>query len=434
MVKFQLPFWNARTRVASMSDRNSVNRAALSRRKFLQRTGASALGGLVGGKIFSAVANEWTKLPFDNGDRALVRYPQKRPLLRLTSRPPQLETPFSVFNEGIITPNDAFFVRYHLANIPTSIDPDTFALEVKGKVNSALKLSLSDLKKFDPVEIIAVNQCSGNSRGFFTPRVGGGQLGNGAMGNARWRGVRLKDVLKKAGIASGAKQVTFDGLDKAPLEKIPDFVKSLDLDLALSDDVMLAYEMNGSDLPMLNGFPLRLVVPGYFGTYWVKHLSEINVIDDTFNGFWMNPAYRIPDNDCACTEPGGKMPDKTRPIGKFPVRSFITSLHDAEKIKSGQACSVRGIAFDGGSGIKQVSFSEDGGKTWRDAKLGKDFGKYSFREWTTPFTPRGVGHYELKCRATSHNGQTQPLEPLWNPPGYMRNVVETVKVTVAETI
>src|SRR5438067_12221511 len=168
------------------------------------------------------------QLPFDNGSRELVKFPQKRPMVLMTTRPPQLETPFSVFNEGIFTPNDAFFVRYHLAKIPTSIDPDKFTVSIKGKVNTPLTLSLADLKsKFEAVEIAAVNQCSGNSRGFSSPRVAGGQLGNGAMGNARWKGARLKDVLNKAGIAAGAKQVTFNGLDSGPLEKVPDFIKAL---------------------------------------------------------------------------------------------------------------------------------------------------------------------------------------------------------------
>ncbi|MES2569008.1 MAG: molybdopterin-dependent oxidoreductase, partial [Verrucomicrobiota bacterium] len=179
--------------------------------------GLAAWSGLA-----SARADETVTLPFENGLRSLVRYPQKRPLIRLTTRPPQLETPFEVFNEGVLTPNDAFFVRYHLSNIPTEIDSEKFRLEVKGKVNTPLSLSIADLKtQFEPAEIVAVNQCSGNSRGFFNPRVAGGQLGNGAMGNARWKGVRLKDVLAKAGVAAGAKQVAFDGLDAAAVEKTP---------------------------------------------------------------------------------------------------------------------------------------------------------------------------------------------------------------------
>src|SRR5437773_825652 len=274
-----------------MAAQSESNRAAVTRRRFLQTVAIAGAGGLAVGA--AATASDTITLPFANGQRPLAKYPQKRPLILLTSRPPQLETPFSVFNEGLLTPNDAFFVRYHLAQVPTSIDPDAFRLSIKGKVNSPVELSLADLKaKFEPMEIVAVNQCSGNGRGFFNPRVPGGQMGNGTMGNARWKGVRLKDLLGKAGVGAGAKQVTFNGLDKPVVETIPDFVKSLDVDHARDGEVMLAYEMNGEQMPMLNGFPLRLVVPGYYGTYWVKHLNEITVVDADFNGYWMTTAYR----------------------------------------------------------------------------------------------------------------------------------------------
>ena len=268
-------------------------------------------------------------------------------------------------------------------------------------------------------------QCSGNSRGFANPRVGGGQSGNGAMGNARWKGVRLKDVLAKAGLKADAKQVTFNGLDGPVLPATPDFVKALDVDHAMDGEVMLAYEMNGDPLPMLNGFPLRLVVPGYYGTYWVKHVNDITVINDTLENFWMKSAYRIPDNAGACIEPGGKLTTSV-PINRYNVRSFITSLADGQTLKAGQSIEVRGIAFDGGYGIDKVLFS-DGGQQWRDTQLGEDLGKYSFRPWTFQFTP-AAGNHELKVCATNKIGQSQPSDPLWNPSGYMRNVIETVRV------
>jgi len=414
-----------------MPEQRSVERGHLTRRKFLRSTGLIGLGTSVAGRAAALHAADALTMPFANGQRSLATFPQKRPLILLTTRPPQLETPFSVFNEGIITPNDAFFVRYHLSQIPTTIDPEKFTLDVQGKVNSPLKLSLAQLKRdFEPVEIVAVNQCSGNGRGFSSPRVAGGQMGNGAMGNARWKGVRLKDILNKAGLAPTARQVTFDGLDSAVVEKIPDFVKALEVDQALDEDTLLAYAMNGEELPMLNGYPLRLVVPGYFGTYWVKHLHQIKVVDETFNGYWMDPAYRVPDNTCACVEPGSPA-KKTRPITRFNVRSFITSLAEGDKVASGRQSTIRGIAFDGGYGIREVLFSQDGGKSWREADLGKDPGKYSFREWTMPFTPARQGAYELKVKATNRIGQSQPLEALWNAPGYMRNVVETVRVSAA---
>lgn len=376
-----------------------------------------------------ATAVGHTVLPFQNGERDLVAFPQKRPLIVLTSRPPQLETPFSVFNDGPLTPNDAFFVRYHWSGIPTSVDTQSYRLRVSGKVNDPVELSLNELKQLaEPLEFIAVNQCSGNSRGYFTPRVNGGQLSNGAMGNARWTGVSLKKVLEKAGIQAGAIQVTFGGLDRPPLEVSPSFVKALAIEHALDGEVMLAWAMNGKQLPMLNGYPLRLVVPGHYGTYWVKHLSDINVLDEAYDGFWMTRAYRIPDNPCACVEPGS-VPATTIPINRFNVRSFVTSLTDGGKVPVGANTTVQGIAFDGGYGISKVAFSADDGRSWVDARLGKDLGRYSFRTWTVPFKPETRGLYSIKVRAVNRAGDTQPMNARWNPAGYMRNVVETVTVS-----
>ncbi|WP_424626096.1 molybdopterin-dependent oxidoreductase [Achromobacter marplatensis] len=403
------------------------------RRRFLrQACTVGAAGTLVSHSLIGLAAPTTVTLPFANGERDLIAYPQKRPLIRQTSRPPQLETPFEVFNDSVITPNDTFFVRYHLGNIPTAIDPATYRLRVGGLVGTPLELSLTDLKQQfgAPVELVAVTQCSGNSRGFFEPRVGGGQLGNGAMGNARWVGIPLKRILEKAGLQAGARQITFEGLDRPVLPGTPEFVKALDAAHAMDGEVMLAYAMNGADLPMLNGYPVRLVVPGYYGTYWVKHLADIQVLNTEFDGFWMQKAYRIPDNDCACS-PVGKAPEKTRPIGRYNVRSFITGPADGARVTKGQRVPVRGIAFDGGRGIRDVQFSADGGKTWRAASLGEDLGRYSFREWHADFTPEQAGVYVLKVRATNTAGETQPLDPLWNPSGYMRNVVETVRVNAA---
>ena len=379
----------------------------LDRRELMMRAGTAVL--VTGLGSARALALDSVTLPFDNGERPLVRYPQKRPMIGLTQRPPQLETPFAIFNDGAITPNNAFFVRYHLADVPYNVDPDKFTLEVKGKVDRPLKLS-------------------GNSRGFFNPRVAGGQLGNGAMGNARWRGVPLKAVLDMAGVQQGARQVTFNGMDGPVSDKTPDFIKALDIDHARDGEVMLAYGMNGDDLPLLNGFPLRLVVPGYYGTYWVKHLNEIAVIDNVFDGFWMKSAYRIPDTPNNSVEPG-TAPKSTIPINRFTVRSFITNVTDGAKLKPGNT-TLKGIAFDGGKGIKEVAVSIDGGKTWMPARLGRDLGKYSFREWKLR-VKLAAGTHELKVRATNNAGDVQPMTPLWNPAGYLRNVVETVRVTAA---
>ncbi len=415
-----------------MSDRdNSRDKSDelnASRRKFLGA--GTALGGLAlfGRGTTSAAAQKTVELPMVNGARELVSYPQKRELIRLTARPVQLETPMSVFNDGVLTPNDAFFVRWHIAGVPTSMDSGTFRIKVHGLVNQPIDLSVADLKNsFEAVEVTAVCQCSGNSRGLFSPRVPGGQWANGAMGNALWKGVRLRDILNKAGIGTGAVQVRFNGADGPVLPATPDFVKSLDMDIALSEDVMVAYSMNGAPLPLLNGYPVRLVVPGWYATYWVKMLDDIEVIGKVDDNFWMKPAYRIPDNPCACMEPGQKGVD-TVPINRMNVRSFITSLSDGAKVVGGHDHQVQGIAFDGGFGIARVLFSTDGGMTWSETRLGKDQGKYGFREWSAEFTPRTGNQYELSCMAVNTIGESQRSTPRWNPSGYMRNVVETVRV------
>jgi sulfite dehydrogenase (cytochrome) subunit A len=400
------------------------------RRRFLQDAGAvlSALGAMPL-RGFAATATQ----PFANGTRELVVYPQKRALLQITARPPHLETPFSVFNEGAITPNDAFFVRYHLANIPLAVDLNTYRLRVHGKVGTELSLSLDDLKRMgDPAEVVAVNQCSGNSRGFTTPRVFGAQLGNGSMGNARWVGLPLRVVLQKAGIAAGATQVTFNGLDTPVLPSTPDFIKALNIDVATNPDVLLAWSMNGEQIPILNGYPIKLIVPGYFGTYWVKHLSDIEVIDVPFSGhdaWFMTTGYRLPDNDCSCVSPGTS-PSKTTPIQNLKVRSFITSVTNGSVLPLRRATLIKGIAFDGGAGIKKVEVSDDGGSNWRESTLGKNLGRYSFRQWTLPIIPHQRGPMQLRVRATSASGETQPGEASWNPSGYARNVIESIDLAV----
>ncbi len=370
-------------------------------------------------------------LPFANGKRAIVTYPQKRPLILMTSRPVQLETPMALFNDGVITANDAFFVRWHLADVPPSIDADQFAIKVHGRVKTPLTLKVADLmKNYEPVEYTAVCQCSGNSRGFFNPRVPGGEWGNGAMGNAVWKGARLKDILDKAGLESDARQVRFNGADQGVVPETPDFIKALDVDLARTPDVIVAYSMNGKPLPLLNGFPVRLIVPGYYATYWVKMLDDIEVINRIDDNFWMAKGYRIPADPCGCMEPG-QAGVKTIPINRMTVRSFITSAEDGAKVAGDKALVVKGIAFDGGYGIKRVLFSANGGVTWHEAKLGKDHGRYSFRQWEARFTPKKGRKYALQSMAVNGIGESQRLTPRWNPGGYLRNIVETVHVNAA---
>ena len=399
----------------------------LQRRLFLQRLGITAASLTF--IPFRGMADTET-LEFGNGIRELVAYPQKRPLMLVTARPPHLETPFAVFNEGVLTPNDAFFVRYHLPNFPTSIDVGQHRLTVTGQVNKPLSLSLAELKALgETVEIVAVNQCAGNSRGFSSPRVFGAQLGNGSMGNARWTGIPLKTVLERAGVRAGSKQITLRGLDRPALPGTPEFVKAIDIDLALSGGPLIAWAMNGTDIPFLNGYPIKLIIPGYFGSYWVKHLSEIEVIDHDFDGFFMKTAYRVPDNDCQCV-PTGSIPEKTRPISQLKVRSFITNLRSGENVSAGHPINLQGIAFDSGSGISSVDISDDGGRHWQAATLGKDLGNYSFREWHKTWEPQDKGKVALQVRARNRRGEEQPAAGLWNPGGYAQNAIETLSVLV----
>jgi DMSO/TMAO reductase YedYZ molybdopterin-dependent catalytic subunit len=357
-------------------------------------------------------------------------FPQKGALILQRARPPLLETPFEVFDQSVLTPNDRFFVRWHWAVIPTAVNVDTFRLTVHGHVNQTLSLSLNDILALPRVELVAINQCSGNSRGYFQPRVPGGEWSHGAMGNARWTGVRLKDVLDRASVKAGAIQVRFNGMDEPVVPDAPDFMKSLDIDHARDGEVMLAYAMNGEQLPLLNGFPLRLIVPGWYSTYWVKMLNDIEVLDQPDTNYWTKTAYTIPDTPRANIRPG-ETDVKFVPISRMVPRSFITNIKEGDTLQVGASTLARGIAFGGDSGVSRVDFSSDGGKSWREAALGTDEGKYSFRQWQLRFNPPTKGGQVLMVRCTSSSGAAQPDTPNWNPGGFMRNVIERTAVVVA---
>lgn len=414
-----------------------MTRERWDRRTFLFSVAGAATAGLLGPRLLRAgdttrpvVTGPPVTPPVGLGQRRLVRFPEKTDLILLTDRPPQLETPLKYFKHDL-TPNDAFFVRWHLSGIPTRVDLRTFRLALKGHVNAPLNLSVDDLKKdFEPVDVIAVAQCSGNSRGYFDPRVTGGQWGNGAVGNAKWTGLRLKDLLTKAGVKAGAVDVSFAGLDDAPLPDTPKFVKSLSFDRANDGEVLVAYAMNDQPLPMLNGFPLRLVVPGWYATYWVKSLNEINVLPEKFKGFWMDKAYRIPNNPDAQESPQQLATD-TIPINRHSVRSIFVSPEGGQHVAANQKIEIEGVAFDAGEGIRKVELSPDNGKTWTDARLERELGRYAWRRWRYAWTaPAAAGTCRLLARATNAKGETQTTAQ-WNRSGYQRNVIEHLDLTVA---
>jgi DMSO/TMAO reductase YedYZ molybdopterin-dependent catalytic subunit len=399
------------------------------RRGFLKTAGSAGLALASA----PALAETIVKLPLPGGpdDRPITTaFPQKGALILQRTRPPLLETPFDVFDQSVFTPNDLFYVRWHWADIPNEVNVDSFRLAVHGHVNREVMLSLDDILALPSVELAAVNQCSGNSRGYFAPRVPGGEWSHGAMGNARWTGVRLKDVLDRAGVKAGAVQVRFNGMDTPVVPDAPDFMKSLAIDHARDGEVMLAYAMNGQQLPLLNGFPLRLIVPGWYSTYWVKMLNDIEVLAQPDTNFWTKTAYTIPDTPRANVRPG-QTGFKSVPISRMVPRSFITNIKAGDTLKAGAPTLARGIAFGGDTGVSRVDFSSDGGSTWQQAQLGKDEGKYSFRQWQIRFAAPAGGSQVLMARCTSSSGEVQPDTPNWNPSGFMRNVIERTPVVVA---
>ncbi len=427
----------------------------LSRRKLL-RSAAIAAGAVASGGFgaFTNLFGQQSEIPGDeknlpsftgpsqnpywNSVGPIVEYPQKVPLVLLTDRPVQLETPRHYFKSAF-TPNEAFYVRWHLDEIPNNVDLATWRLSIEGSVERPLKFSMSDLPgKFKPVSVAAANQCSGNSRSKFQPRVPGGQWGHGAMGNAKWTGVPLRELLDAARIKRDALFVQFQGLDKG---KGPEghgsheFLKSLDLKNPVLDDCIVAYAMNDEPLPMLNGFPVRLVVPGYFATYWMKGLSWIRVLDKPDENFWMKTGYRVPDTPRGNTTPeevkAGNL--KTVPINRMPVRSFIVTPDGTTKLVAQLPLTVRGIAFSGYGSINKMEISVDDEKSWTTADLGEEYGPYSFRTWSYSWTPLRPGRYVLAARATDGKGNVQPDDGVWNPGGYLWNRIERQEVVVGRS-
>src|SRR5262245_15575480 len=232
-------------------------------------------------------------------------------------RPEDLEMPPSAFSDDF-TPAEHFFIRTHLP-VPR-VELGQWQLRVDGHVETPLTLSMEDLKKMPSTEIAAVLECAGNGRAFFDPPVPGLQWTTGAVANGLWRGVRLADVLQRARVKNGAVEIVFDGAD-VPLGSMPDFQRSIPLKKALHPATLLAYEMNGQTLPVKQGFPLRVVVPGWAGDSWVKWVTSIRVVNEEFQGFWMKNAYRIPVQRVA---PGSVVPlEMTKPVTSLRVKSIV---------------------------------------------------------------------------------------------------------------
>jgi DMSO/TMAO reductase YedYZ molybdopterin-dependent catalytic subunit len=407
----------------------------LTRRRLIRTAGAGvalASSGVGLKSVAAAGLDMPAALPEGIRNSAVLdALPGKKPLIKLTYRPPNYETPIEYFRTAI-TPNDAFYVRYHLSFIP-EVDAKTWKLAIGGDgANGQAEITLDDLKRMPAAEVVAVNQCSGNRRGLFQPHVPGVEWGYGAMGCARWKGARLKDILDKVGLKKEAIEIAFDGADIPVSDKTPDFIKSIPAWKAIEDTTLVAYEMNGQPLPHFNGFPARIVVPGWAAVYWMKHVTSIKAVTKPESGFWMNPAYRIPL---------GKFPIVARftsqetavntPITEMVVNSLITSPANDAKVKAGAPVTIGGIAWDGGYGINAVEVSDNGGKSWSAAALGEDLGRYAFRTFSFSFTPKAKGKQTVTARATNKIGQGQTTELIANPAGYHNNVIHGITLDVA---
>ena len=379
----------------------------MDRRTFLRR---SALG--------IAAAAAWLEVP------ELASAADDSPLVPLTIRPPNYESVRSTFTTRI-TPLERFYLRNHF-DIP-SFDVRAWRLEVRGLVEKPLSLSVDDLRKLPQVTVEAVLQCAGNGRGLFRPRVPGVQWRYGACGNARWTGVRLRDVLSLAGTKEGAAHLHVRGAEKPVMSTTPAFVRGIPLEKARHPDTLLALEMNGEAIPAYHGAPLRLVVPGWVADDWIKWLTAIEVSSEEPKGFFYETGYRFPTTPGS---PGAPVPpEQMKPMTTLNVKSIIGSVEEGKVLRPG-AQEVVGVAFSGEAGIAGVEVSVDGGETWQEATLEGPDTPHGFRVFRHAWRADRPGRYVVASRATDANGAKQPDEAVWNPSGYLYNAVDKVEVQV----
>ena len=323
-----------------------------------------------------------------------------------------------------LTPAGLHYVLVHY-DIP-QVAVSRWSLAVRGRVQRELSLSLDELQKRPRVTMPVTLECAGNGRARLEPRPLSQPWLLEAVGTAEWTGTPLRGLLEEAGVAEGALEVLFTGLDRG-IEGGEEqyYERSLPLADAMRDEVLLAWGMNGEPLPPQHGYPLRLVVPGWYGMTSVKWLGRITVLDAPFEGYQQARGYRLrqtPD------EPG-------EPVSRMVPRSLmvppgIPDFATRERTLARGECAVTGRAWSGFGAIERVEVSPDGGATWSDARLGPDPPPWAWRAWEWDWHPEAPGEYELCCRATDAAGNTQPLDAPWNLGGYANNEVQRVRVTV----
>ena len=385
----------------------------ISRRDFLRTTGAAvAAAGAVHPWFAWAAEGPPTTIPGKDG------------MILRSLRFLDLEMPAEYAN-SFLTPLPHFFVRNHMHE-PVTIDDRTWKLTVGGEVDNPLTLSAADLLRFEPHTVTNTLECAGNGRAFEEPHVPGIQWAKGAVGTARFLGPRLRDILERAGVKSTGKHVMFRGLDEVP-GKVPPFIRSIPLEKALDSDTLVATRMNGDPLPPHHGYPARALVPGWIGAASCKWLSEIKVLDKEFEGNFMNPGYRLPNQP---VRPGDPVkPEDTHPATALGVKSLISSPSEGATLKPGKV-EIAGAAWAGGADIVKVEISLDGGSMWQPAQLGNDRARYAWRLWTSRWKTPKPGDYVIMSRATDSLGRIQPERAAWNPSGYLNNSIDQVKIHV----
>jgi sulfite oxidase len=324
-----------------------------------------------------------------------------------------------------ITPVPHFYVRNHMME-PEKIDIGQWKLTVGGGVEKPLTLTLKDIFALEQHSVTNTLECAGNGRGLHNPKVPGIQWQRGAVGNARFTGPRLADVLQRAGVKSTGKHVLFRGLDGVP-GNVPPFIRSIPMEKALDADTLIATHMNGAPLTNHHGSPARALVPGWIGSASCKWLSEIKVIEKEFEGNFMKPGYRYPNSPVA---PGGSVnPEETHALTTLRVNSIIAGPAEGASLKSSRVY-IHGVAWAGESEIAKVEISVDGGANWASAKLGNDQARYAWRLWSYQWKPLKSGDYEILSRATDNKGNVQPETAEWNPGGYLYNAIDRVRIHV----
>jgi len=346
-------------------------------------------------------------------------------LIVRSARPADLETPVALL-DPFLTPSDALFVRSHML-VPAA-DEAAWRLAIEGDVRTPLALSLAELRQMPSARVVATLECAGNGRGFFDPPVAGIQWRKGAVGTAQWTGVRLRDLISRAGAAPAASFVWMSGADR-PLGTQPPFVRQVPLQKAVDPDTLVAYEMNGQPISAAHGAPLRVVVPGWEGAYSVKWLNRLTVATREHDGFWVASAYRFPVRRVA---PGAAVDARDMaPLTGLAVKSLITRPLDGDAVAPGPL-RVAGFAWAGDARIARVDISIDAGASWVPARLTGPVHKYAWRRFECDVMVSRREVHTVLSRATDEHGATQPLVPRWNPSGYLWNAPDRIDIDVRD--